>query len=137
MEAKAIESTDSIALVCQTISSDHIRTDPVPGGAIPNVYDNRDGRRRAACEGVRRRRLLRRLTRRKIASWYRTLSTEGAPGPPEASNVQAEDGGGPRPPFPPGRRGGHGQKLLNGLWRPKVRIARVATYAVPRTIERV
>ena len=49
MEAKAIESIDSIALACGTISSDHVRIDPVPGGAIPIVYDHRDGRRRAAC----------------------------------------------------------------------------------------
>ena len=38
--------------------------------------------------------------RRKIASRYRTLSTEGAPGPPEASNVRADDGGGPWPQLP-------------------------------------
>ena len=50
MEAKAIELIDSIALACRTISSDHVRTDPVPGGDIPNAYDDRDGRRRVACE---------------------------------------------------------------------------------------
>ena len=44
--------------------------------------------------GVRRRRLLRRLTRRKISPRYQTLSTEGAPGPPEASDVREDDGGG-------------------------------------------
>ena len=49
----------------------------------------------AACEGVRRRRLLRRLTRHKIASRYRTLTAEGAPGTSEASDVRADDGGGP------------------------------------------
>ena len=49
----------------------------------------------AACDGVQRRRLLRRLTRHKITSRYRTLNPEGAPGPPEASDVQADDGGGP------------------------------------------
>ena len=59
---------------------------------------------------VRHRRLLRRLTRREIVSRYRTLSTEGAPGPPEASDVRADDGGGPWPPLPPGGRGGHGRK---------------------------
>ena len=46
MEAKAIESTDSIALACRTISLDQVLIDPVPGGAIPIVYDDRDGRRR-------------------------------------------------------------------------------------------
>ena len=49
----------------------------------------------AACNGVQRRRLLRWLMRNKIASRYRTLTAEGVPGPPEASNVRAEDGGGP------------------------------------------
>ena len=48
-----------------------------------------------ACDGVRRRRLLRRLTRHKITSRYTTLTAEGAPGPPEASDVRADDGGGP------------------------------------------
>ena len=49
----------------------------------------------AACDDVRRRCLLRRLTRHKIASRYRTLTAEGAPGPPEASDMQAADGSGP------------------------------------------
>ena len=40
-------------------------------------------------------RRLRRLMRDKIASRYRTLTAEGAPGPPEASDVRADDGGGP------------------------------------------
>ena len=35
-----------------------------------------------------------RLLRRKITPCYRTLSTESDPGPPEASGVQADDGGG-------------------------------------------
>ena len=48
-----------------------------------------------ACDGVRQRRQLRRLTRHEIASRYRTLTAEGAPGPPEASDVRADDGGGP------------------------------------------
>ena len=74
--------------------------------------------------------------RRKISPRYQNLSTEGAQGPPEASDVRA-DGGGPWLPLPPGGSGGHGQKLLDGLWWPKARLARVATYVVPRTIERV
>ena len=47
-----------------------------------------------ARDGVRRRRLLRQLTRHQIPSRYRTLTAEGAPGPSEASDVQADDGGG-------------------------------------------
>ena len=104
MEAKAIESIDSIALAWRTIISDHVRIYPVPDGAIPIVYDDRDGRRRAACDSVRRRHLLRRLTRREISPRYQTLSTEGAQGPPEASDVRADDGGRPWPPLPPGGR---------------------------------
>ena len=46
-----------------------------------------------ACDGVQRRRLLRRLMRHKIASWYRTLTAEDSPGPLEASDVQADGGG--------------------------------------------
>ena len=79
MEAKAIKSIDLIALACLIISEDHLLIDRSPGGAIPIVYNDRDGRRRAACDGVRQRHLLRRLTRREIASRYRTLSTEGDP----------------------------------------------------------
>ena len=44
---------------------------------------------------MRRRHLLRRLTRQKISPRYQTLSTEGAPGPPEASDVRGDDYGGP------------------------------------------
>ena len=36
-----------------------------------------------------------RLLHRKIIPRYRTLSTEGAPGPPAASDVRDDDGGGP------------------------------------------
>ena len=104
MEAKAIESVDSIALACLTISQDHVLIDRSPGSAIPIVYDDRDGCRRAACDGVRRRRLLRRLTRRENSPPYQTLSTEGARGPPEASDVRDDDGGRPWPPLPPGGR---------------------------------
>ena len=103
MEAKAIKSVDLIAPACRTISQDHLLIDRSPGGAIPIVYDDRDGRRRAACDGVRQRRLLRRLTRRENSPPYQTLSTEGAQGPPEASDVRADDGGGPWPPPEPSR----------------------------------
>ena len=51
---------------------------------------------------MRRRRLLRRLTRHENSPRYQTLSTEGAQGPPEASDVRDDDGGGPWPPLPPG-----------------------------------
>ena len=115
MEAKAIESIDSIALACLIISRDHLLIDRSPGGAIPIVYDDQDGRRRAACDSVRRRHLLRRLTRREISPRYQTLSTEGAQGPPEASYVRADDGGRPWPPLPPGGRGHHRRKELDGL----------------------
>ena len=115
MEAKAIESIDSIALACLIISRDHLIIDPSPGGAIPIVYDDRDGRRRAACDSVRRCHLLRRLTRREISPRYQTLSTEGAQGPPEASGGRDDDGGGPWPPLPPGGDGHHRRKLLDGL----------------------
>ena len=54
MEAKAIKSIDSIDLACLIISQDHLLIDRSPGSAIPIVYDDRDGRRRAACDGVRR-----------------------------------------------------------------------------------
>ena len=37
-----------------------------------------------ACDGVRRRRLLRRLLRRKITSRYQTFDVEGAQAPPAA-----------------------------------------------------
>ena len=115
MEAKAIKTVDLIALACRTISQDHLLIDRSPGGAIPIVYDDRDGRCRAACDSAQRRHLLRRLTRRKIASRYRTLSTEGAPGPPEASDVRADDGGGPWPPLPPGRAAAMVQSCFDSL----------------------
>ena len=54
MEAKAIKSVDLIAPACRIISQDHPIIDRSPGGAIPIVYDDRDGRCRAACDGVRR-----------------------------------------------------------------------------------
>ena len=94
MEAKAIESIDSIALACLTISQDHILIDRSPGSAIPIVYDDRDGRRRERSCRRMSRCLAARLLRCKISPWYRTLSTEGALGPPEASDVRADDGGG-------------------------------------------
>ena len=67
------------------------------------------GPRARACE------VLRRLTRLEISLCYQSLSTEGVKGPPEASNVRADDGGGPRPPLLPCGSGGHGQKVLDGL----------------------
>ena len=139
MEAKAIESIYLIALTCQTISSYHALIDPSIGGAISIVHGDRYGLRRGRFQWPRRctsRCLARRLLRREISPRYRTLSTGGAQGPPEASDVRVDDGGGPWPPLPPGGSGDHGLKALDGLWRPKARIARVATYVVPRTIER-
>ena len=57
------------------------------------------------CDVVRRRRLLRRVTRRENSPRYQTLSTEGAQGPLEASDVRHDDSGGPWPPLPPDGRG--------------------------------
>ena len=96
----------------------HLIIDPIPGGAILIVYDNRDGRRRGRSRRPQRRTsrcLTARLLRREIIPRYRTLSIEGAPGPPEANDVRADDGGGPWPPLPPGESGGHGPKVLDGL----------------------
>ena len=118
MEAKAIESTDLIALACRTISSDHVRIDTIPSGAIPIVYDDRDGRCRGRSRRPRRRTsmcLAAWLLRHEITPRYRTLSTEGAPGSPEASTVRADDGGGPWPPLPPSGSGGHGLKVFDSL----------------------
>ena len=115
MEAKAIKSIELLALACLIISQDHLLIDRSPGGAIPLVYDDRDGRHRGRSQRPRRRTsrcLARRLLRREISPRYRTLSTGGAQGPPEASDVRADDGGGPWPPLPPGGRGGHGRKLF-------------------------
>ena len=72
-------------------------------------------RRATACDGVRQLRLLRLLTRREISPHYQILSTEGAQGPPEASGMQDDDGGGPWPPLPPGGSGNHDPKLLDSL----------------------
>ena len=111
MEAKAIKSIDLIALACLIISQDHQLIDRSPSGAIPIVYDDRDGRRRERSQRPRRhtsRCLLRRLTRREISPRYQTLSTEGDHGPPEVSDVRADDGGGPWPSLPPGGSGVHG-----------------------------
>ena len=93
MEAKAIESIDLIALACLIISQDHLLIDRSPGSAIPIVYDDRDGRCRGRSQQPRRRTsrcLARRLLRYEISPRYRTLSTEGAPGPPEASDVRVD-----------------------------------------------
>ena len=118
MEAKAIKSIDLIAFACLIISQDHILVDPIPGSAIPIVYDDRDGRRRRRSRRPRRRTsrcLAAGLLCREIAPRYRALSTEGTPGPPEASDVRADDGGGLWLPLPPGGRGGNCRKLLDGL----------------------
>ena len=72
---KAIELIDLIALARLIISQDHLLIDCSPDVAIPLIYHDRDGRRQAACNGVRRRHLLRRLTRREISPRYQTLST--------------------------------------------------------------
>ena len=53
MEAKAIKSVDLIALACLMISQDHLLVDPIPGSAIPIVYDDRDGRRMVVDHGRR------------------------------------------------------------------------------------
>ena len=118
MEEKAIKSIDLIALACRIISSDYLLIDPSIGGAIPILHGDRDGRRHGRSRRPQRRTskfLAARLLRRKISPRYRTLSTEGALGPPEASDVRSDDGGGPWPPLPPGRSGDHRQKLLDGL----------------------
>ena len=114
MEAKAIKSIDLIALACLIISQDHLLIDRSPGGTIPIVYDDRDGRRRGRSQRTRRRTarcLARWLLRREISPRYRTLSTEGAPGPPEARDVWTDDGHGPWPLLPDGS-GSHGPKLF-------------------------
>ena len=53
MEVKAIKPIDLIALACLIVSQDHLLIDRSPGGAIPVVYDDRDGLHRAACDGAR------------------------------------------------------------------------------------
>ena len=104
MEAKAIELIDLIAFACRTTSLVHLLMDPSPGGAIPIALVDQDGRRRGRSRQPRRRTsrcLAARLLRREITPCYRTLSTEGAAGPPEVSDMRADDGGGPWPPLPP------------------------------------
>ena len=56
-----------------------------------------------------------RLLRREIRPRYQTLSTGGAPGLLEASDVRADDRVGSWPPLPPGGSVGHGPKVLDGL----------------------
>ena len=114
-QARAIKSIDLISLACLIISQDHQLIDGSPGGAIPIVYDDRDGRRRGRSQRPRRRTsrcLARRLLRREISPRYRTLSTGGVQGPPESSDVRADDGSGPWPSLLPGGRGGYGRKLF-------------------------
>ena len=89
---------DLIPLACTIISLDHILLDRSLGGAMASVYGEREaiaGRRATACDGVRRRRLLRRLCGHEIATRYKTLTTEDALGPPEAIDVRDDDYGGP------------------------------------------
>ena len=96
-----------IALACMIVSLGCLLIDRSLGGAMAIVYGDREaiaGRRATACDGVRQRRLLRRLCGHEIATRYRTLTTEGAPGPPEAIDVRDDDGGRPWPPLPPGGR---------------------------------
>ena len=98
MEVKAIKSIFLIALACRIISSDHLLIDRSSGGAIPFGHNDRDGCRRGRSRGPRRRMsrcLAARLLRREISPRCRTLSTEDAPEPPEASDVRADDGCGP------------------------------------------
>ena len=85
-----------IALSGQTFSLGHILVVSIPDGAITVAHGDRETIAAGDCGGVRRRvkTLLRRLTRHEIASRYRTRTAEGAPGPPEASDMQADDGGG-------------------------------------------
>ena len=76
----------------------HILVGSIPSDAITIAYGVRKAVAANDRDGVRQcasRRQLRRLTRREIASRYRNLTTEGAPGPPKASDVRADDGGGP------------------------------------------
>ena len=83
MASEAIILMDLTPLACTIISLGHLLIDRSLGGAMASVYGDREaiaGRRATACDGVRRRRLLRRLTRYEIASQYRSLTAEGAPG---------------------------------------------------------
>ena len=98
-----------ITLSGLTISLDHILVDSVFSASITIVHSNRESRRRrqsrrrAAAEIVR---LVRRLLRCKITPRYDNFFyTGGAPGSPEASDVRADDGGGPWPSLPPGGDG--------------------------------
>jgi len=109
---------DRIPLACMIVSLGCLLIDRSLGGAIDSVYGEREaiaGRRATACDGVRQRRLLRRLCGHEIATRYRTLTTEGAPGPLEAIDVRDDDYGGPVCRFGSGGRGDHCQKLLDGL----------------------
>ena len=89
---------DLIAISGLTFSLGDILVGSILGGAIAIVYGDREGRyrqrsrRRAAVATVR---LVRRLLRRKITTRYETLYTGGAPGPPEANDVQGIADGGP------------------------------------------
>ena len=87
-----------IALSGSTISLDHILVDSVFGAAIVIIHSDREGRRRRRSRRpavVAIFRLVRCLLHRKITSRCEILCNRGAPGPPEASNVQGIDDGGP------------------------------------------
>ena len=84
--SEAIVLIDLITLACITISLGHMLIDPSLGGAKAIVYgvreavvvDNHDGSATAWAP-----RQLRRLLRRNIASWYRTLTTNCSQGSSE------------------------------------------------------
>ena len=86
MASEAIVLMDIIALACIGISLGHMLIDPSFGGANAIAY--------GVCEAVaandgddsvmtRATRQLRRLLRRNIASWYRTLTTNCSQGSSE------------------------------------------------------
>ena len=90
----------------------------IPGGASTIAYgvceavaaDDRDGVRRHAS-----RRKLRWLTRRKIASRYRTLTADGSQGTPEAIHGLGFDDGGPCAVSDWIGSGGHGELRMTAL----------------------
>ena len=72
--------------------------DYVPGGATTVAHGDQEAVAAEDCGDVRRRattRNFRRLTRREIASRYRTLTADGSQEPPEAIHGQGFNDGGP------------------------------------------
>ena len=111
-----------IPLACMITSLGCLLIDRSLGGAMDSVYGDREaiaGRRATACDGVRRRRLLRRLCGHEIASRYRTLTREGAPGPPEAIDVRDDDGGGPCAVSDGAEAAVMVKSWLTAFWQPK------------------